>query len=72
MAKEKPIVVTGVVVESLPNVMFRVELDTNGIVILCQASGKLRQNFIKILVGDKVKIEMSPYDLTRGRIVTRL
>lgn len=72
MAKEKPIIVTGVVVESLPNVMFRVELDTNGIVILCQASGKLRQNFIKILVGDKVKIEMSPYDLTRGRIVTRL
>lgn len=72
MAKEKPIVVTGTVVESLPNVMFRVELDTNGIIILCQASGKLRQNFIKILVGDRVKIEMSPYDLTRGRIVTRL
>lgn len=72
MAKEKPIIVTGVVIESLPNVMFRVELDTNGIIILCQASGKLRQNFIKILVGDKVKIEMSPYDLTRGRIVTRL
>ncbi len=72
MAKEKPIVVTGTVTESLPNVMFRVELDMNGIVILCQASGKLRQNFIKILVGDKVKVEMSPYDLTRGRIVTRL
>ena len=72
MAKEKPIIQTGVVVESLPNVMFRVELDSNGIVILCQASGKLRQNFIKILVGDKVKIEMSPYDLSRGRIVSRL
>lgn len=72
MAKEKPIVVTGTVTESLPNVMFRVELDMNGITILCQASGKLRQNFIKILVGDKVKVEMSPYDLTRGRIVTRL
>ena len=72
MAKEKPIVVTGTVTESLPNVMFRVELDMNGIVILCQTSGKLRQNFIKILVGDKVKVEMSPYDLTRGRIVTRL
>ena len=72
MAKEKPIIVTGVVTESLPNVMFRVELDTNGVVILCQASGKLRQNFIKIIVGDKVKVEMSPYDLTRGRIVTRL
>ena len=72
MAKEKPIVVTGVVTESLPNVMFRVMLDTNGVTILAQASGKLRQNFIKILVGDKVKVEMSPYDLTIGRIVTRL
>ena len=72
MAKEKPIIVTGTVTESLPNVMFRVILDTNGITILCQASGKLRQNFIKIVVGDKVKVEMSPYDLTRGRIVTRL
>lgn len=72
MAKEKPIVVTGVVTESLPNVMFRVMLDTNGVTILAQASGKLRQNFIKILVGDKVKVEMSPYDLTRGRIITRL
>ena len=72
MAKEKPIIVTGVVTESLPNVMFRVVLDTNGITILCQASGKLRQNFIKILVGDKVKVEMSPYDLTRGRITQRL
>ena len=72
MAKEKPIVVTGTVTESLPNVMFRVELDNNGVTILCQASGKIRQNFIKILVGDRVKIEMSPYDLTRGRIVSRL
>jgi translation initiation factor IF-1 len=72
MAKEKPIVVTGTVTESLPNVMFRVELDNNGVTILCQASGKLRQNFIKILVGDRVKIEMSPYDLTRGRIISRL
>lgn len=72
MAKEKPIVVIGTVTESLPNVMFRVELDNNGVTILCQASGKLRQNFIKILVGDRVKIEMSPYDLTRGRIVSRL
>jgi translation initiation factor IF-1 len=72
MAKEKPIEVTGVVTESLPNVMFRVELDNNGVVILCQASGKMRQNFIKILVGDRVRVEMSPYDLTRGRIVSRL
>lgn len=72
MAKEKLIEQTGVVLESLPNVMFRVQLDTNGIVILCQSSGKMRQNFIKVLVGDKVKVEMSPYDLTRGRIVARL
>ncbi len=72
MAKEKLIEQTGVVLESLPNVMFRVQLDTNGMVILCQSSGKMRQNFIKVLVGDKVKVEMSPYDLTRGRIVARL
>lgn len=72
MSKEKAIEQTGLVLETLPNVMFRVQLDSNGMVILCQSSGKMRQNFIKILVGDKVKIEMSPYDLTRGRIVARL
>ena len=71
MAKEKLIEQTGVVLESLPNVMFRVEI-SNGAIILCQLSGKMRQNFIKVLVGDKVKLEMSPYDLTRGRIISRL
>jgi len=72
MAKQALIEQTGVVIESLPNVMFRVQLDSNGMIILCQSSGKMRQNFIKVIVGDKVKIEMSPYDLTRGRIVARL
>jgi translation initiation factor IF-1 len=72
MAKEKLIEVEGVVVEALPNVMFRVVLDCNGATILCQASGKMRKNFIKVIAGDRVKVEMSPYDLTRGRIVTRL
>lgn len=72
MGKQNVIIQTGVVVESLPNVMFRVELDNNGIVILCYASGKLKQNFIKILVGDKVVVEISPYDLTKGRITKRL
>ncbi len=72
MAKEKPIEVEGEVIETLPNVMFRVRLDCNGSVILCQSSGKMRKNYIKVLTGDRVKVEMSPYDLTRGRIVTRL
>ena len=71
MAKEKLIVQDGIVTEALPNVMFRVQLDCNGAIILCQACGKMRQNYIKILEGDRVKVEMSPYDLTRGRIVTR-
>ena len=71
MAKIQPIVVEGVVVEALPNAMFRVELE-NGVIILCVASGKMRKNYIKIIVGDMVKVEMTPYDLTRGRIVTRL
>jgi len=72
MAKEKLIEVEGVVIEALPNVMFRVRLDCNDSVILCQACGKMRKNYIKVIAGDRVKIEMSPYDLTRGRIVTRL
>ncbi len=72
MAKQQAIEQTGIVLESLPNVMFRVQLDSNGMIILCQSSGKMRQNFIKVIVGDKVKVEMSPYDLTRGRIVARL
>ena len=72
MAKEKAIVQTGVVLEALPNVMFRVQLDCNDMVILCQASGKMRKFYIKILVGDRVRVEMSPYDLSKGRIVARL
>lgn len=71
MSKDKNLIVQeGVVVQALPNAMFRVELD-NGLTVLCVISGKIRKNFIKIIEGDKVKIEMSPYDLTRGRIVTR-
>ena len=63
-------IATGVVVEALPNAMFRVKLD-NGHEILAVISGKMRMHYIKILVGDKVTIEMSPYDLTKGRIVYR-
>lgn len=71
MGKDKNLIVQdGVVVQALPNAMFRVELD-NGLNVLCVISGKIRKNFIKIIEGDSVKIEMSPYDLTRGRIVTR-
>ena len=71
MAKEKSIEMTGVVTESLPNTMFRVELQTTSNVtynILCTLSGKMRMNYIKIMPGDKVKVEMSPYDMTKGRI----
>ena len=71
MAKTQPITMQGVVIEALPNAMFRVELE-NGHVVLCVASGKMRQNYIKIIVGDSVKVEITPYDLTKGRIVTRL
>ena len=70
MAKEEPIEVEGKVVETLPNAMFRVELD-NGHRILAHISGKMRMHFIKILPGDKVTVELSPYDLTRGRIIYR-
>ncbi len=70
MAKEQSIEVEGVVVETLPNAMFRVELD-NGHRILAHISGKMRMHFIKILPGDKVTVELSPYDLTRGRITYR-
>lgn len=72
MAKEKAIEQEGVVTEALPNVMFRVRLDTNDVVVLCSVCGNMKRNFIKILPGDRVKIEMSPYDLTRGRISQRL
>ena len=70
MAKEDAIEVEGTVLETLPNAMFRVELE-NGHKVLAHVSGKMRMNFIKILVGDKVKMELSPYDLTRGRITYR-
>ena len=70
MAKEDLIEVEGVVKEALPNAMFRVELD-NGHRVLAHISGKIRMHFIRILPGDKVKVELSPYDLTRGRITYR-
>ena len=70
MAKEDVIEVEGTVIEALPNTTFKVELE-NGHQILAHISGKLRMNYIKILPGDKVKVELSPYDLTRGRITWR-
>ena len=70
MAKEDVIEVEGIVVEALPNTNFKVELE-NGHQVLAHISGKLRMNYIKILPGDKVKIELSPYDLSRGRITWR-
>ena len=70
MSKDDVIELEGTVLEKLPNAMFQVELE-NGHKILAHISGKLRMNFIKILPGDKVKLELSPYDLTRGRITWR-
>ncbi|MCR5186714.1 MAG: translation initiation factor IF-1 [Clostridia bacterium] len=70
MAKEDIIEVEGTVIEALPNTNFKVELE-NGHIILAHISGKLRMNYIKILPGDKVKVELSPYDLNRGRITWR-
>ena len=70
MSKEDVIEVEGVVVETLPNTTFKVELE-NGHKLHAHISGKLRMNFIRILPGDKVKVELSPYDLTRGRITWR-
>ena len=70
MAKEEPIQMSGTVVETLPNTMFRVELQ-NGHVITAHISGKMRKNYIKILTGDSVKVELTPYDLTKGRITFR-
>ncbi len=70
MTKEDVIEVDGTVVEPLPNAMFRVELE-NGHKILAHVSGKIRMHFIRILPGDKVTVELSPYDLTRGRITYR-
>mgnify|MGYP000297789144 FL=1 len=71
MAKEEAIEVEGVIQEALPNAMFRVELE-NGHNILGHISGKMRKHYIRILPGDRVKVELSPYDLTRGRITFRL
>ena len=71
MAKQNAIEQFGVITENLSNSMFKVELD-NGIEIVCHISGKIRINNIRMTVGDKVKVEMSPYDLSKGRIVTRL
>jgi translation initiation factor IF-1 len=70
MSKEDAIEVVGTVLETLPNAMFRVELE-NGHKVLAHISGKMRMHYIKILPGDKVKIELSPYDLARGRIIFR-
>jgi translation initiation factor IF-1 len=70
LAKEEGIQIEGTVVEPLPNAMFRVELE-NGHRVLAHIGGKMRMHFIKILLGDKVTVELSPYDLTRGRIVYR-
>ena len=71
MAKEELIETEGKVVDALPNAVFKVELE-NGHFVLAHVSGKMRMNFIRILPGDKVKLELSPYDLTRGRITFRV
>jgi len=70
MPKDEAIEIEGVVIETLPNAMFKVQLD-NGHKILAHVSGKMRMHFIRILPGDKVTMELSPYDLTRGRIIYR-
>ncbi|MBK4764968.1 MAG: translation initiation factor IF-1 [Pantoea sp. Brub] len=70
MTKEDNIEMQGTVLDTLPNTMFRVELD-NGHVIIAHISGKMRKNYIRILTGDKVTVELTPYDLTKGRIIFR-
>ncbi|HKJ18305.1 MAG TPA: translation initiation factor IF-1 [Xanthomonadales bacterium] len=70
MAKEDVIEMDGVVLETLPNTMFRVELE-NGHVVTAHISGRMRKHYIRILTGDKVKVELTPYDLTKGRITYR-
>ncbi len=70
MAKEEQIQMTGTVIDTLPNTMFRVELE-NGHVVIAHISGKMRKNYIKILTGDNVKVELTPYDLSKGRITFR-
>lgn len=71
MAKEDQIEMDGKVIDTLPNTMFRVELE-NGHVVTAHISGKMRKHYIRILTGDKVKVEMTPYDLTKGRITFRM
>lgn len=71
MPKEELIATEGKIIEALPNAMFRVELE-NGHIVLAHVSGKMRMNFIRILPGDRVKLELSPYDLSRGRITFRV
>lgn len=70
MAKEDHIEMLGTVVESLPNTLFKVELD-NGHMVMAHISGRMRKNYIRILTGDKVKVELTPYDLSKGRIIFR-
>ena len=70
MAKEEQIEMQGMVIDTLPNTMFRVELE-NGHVVTAHISGKMRKNYIRILTGDKVNVELTPYDLTKGRITFR-
>ena len=71
MAKEDLIPAEGVIIDKLPNAFFKVRLDGSDHVVLAQVSGKMRKNFIRILPGDRVAVELSPYDLTRGRIIYR-
>ncbi|MBV1872285.1 MAG: translation initiation factor IF-1 [Gammaproteobacteria bacterium] len=71
MAKEEQIEMEGTVIETLPNTMFRVELD-NGHILTAHISGKMRKHYIRILTGDRVKVEMTPYDLSKGRINYRV
>lgn len=70
MAKEDHIEMQGTVVDTLPNTMFRVQLE-NGPIVTAHISGRMRKNYIRILTGDKVKVELTPYDLTKGRIIFR-
>ena len=70
MAKEEQIEMEGTIVDTLPNTMFRVELD-NGHVVTAHISGKMRKNYIRLITGDRVKVELTPYDLTKGRITFR-
>lgn len=70
MSKEEHIEMAGTVIDTLPNTMFRVELE-NGHVVIAHISGRMRKNYIRILTGDKVKVELTPYDLSKGRIIFR-